>query len=125
MSFNSLVALFFAITAVTMVANTGKMMPKISNHILSPPFRMILPPGAEADKRGGADVAEYNRALKSLIKARFGSESEMARQVGRSRQSISKMTRKGRSPKISELNWWAEVLGTSVAMVVDAFQTAQ
>ena len=51
MSFNSLVALFFAITAVTMVANTGKMMPKISNHILSPPFRMILPPGAEADKR--------------------------------------------------------------------------
>lgn len=86
---------------------------------------MILPPGAEADKRGGADVAEYNRALKSLIKARFGSESEMARHVGRSRQSISKMTRKGRSPKISELNWWAEVLGTSVAMVVDAFQTAQ
>ncbi len=86
---------------------------------------MILPPGAEVDKRGGEGMAEYNRALKSLIKARFGSESEMARQVGRSRQSISKMTRKGRSPKISELNWWAEVLGTSVAMVVDAFQTAQ
>ena len=56
LSFNSLVALFFAITAVTMVANTGKMMPKISNHILSPPFRMILPPGVEADKRGGEDV---------------------------------------------------------------------
>jgi len=86
---------------------------------------MILPPGAEVDKRRGEGMAEYNRALKSLIKARFGSESEMARQVGRSRQSISKMTRKGRSPKISELNWWAEVLGTSVAMVVDAFQTAQ
>jgi len=70
-------------------------------------------------------VGEYNQALKTLIKARFGSEAEMARQVGRSRQSINKMTRKGRSPKISELNWLAEVLGVSVATVVDAFQTAQ
>ena len=40
---------------------------------------MILPPGAEVDKRRGEGMAEYNRALKSLIKARFGSESEMAR----------------------------------------------
>lgn len=70
-------------------------------------------------------MGEYNQALKTLIKARFGSEAEMARQVGRSRQSINKMTRKGRSPKISELNWLAEVLGVSVATVVDAFQTAQ
>lgn len=70
-------------------------------------------------------MAEYNQALKRLIKARFGSEAELARQVGRSRQSISKMTGKERSPKISELNWWAEVLGVSVATVVDAFQTAQ
>ena len=70
-------------------------------------------------------MTEHNQALKGLIKARFGSEAELARQAGRSRQSISKMTRKGRSPKISELNWWAEVLGVSVATVVAAFQTAQ
>lgn len=72
-----------------------------------------------------AGMAEYNQALKGLIKARFGSESEMARQVGRSRQAICKLTKSGRSPKISELNWWAEVLGVGVATVVAAFQTAQ
>lgn len=70
-------------------------------------------------------MTEYNRALKGLIKARFGSEAELARQVGKSKQSINKMTRKDRSPKISELNWWAAVLGVSVATVVAAFQTAQ
>jgi len=59
--------------------------------------------------------------LKNRIRAKYGSESEMARQIGWPRQRLNKITNGIKEPDVAELHVIAVSLGLSISKVATFF----